>query len=92
MDDDPSTFFDSGKVTCQRCGKVNDLGSSEALYWADESTQCKHCGFLFIRHQFKMMDKTIEIMKTDPELAKLVSEGRYEEIKRRLNELVPFDT
>jgi hypothetical protein len=34
---DPSTLFESGKTTCDRCGQVNDLGASEALYRADDA-------------------------------------------------------
>ena len=88
---DPSKFFESGQTTCAQCGQVNDLGSSEALYWADDSKRCKHCGFLFIRHKNRQMAKTLELLKTDPEWGDLIRTGRNEEIKRRLDELVPID-
>ena len=88
---DPSKFFQSGQTACARCGQVNDLGSSEALYWADDSRRCEHCGFLFIRHKNRQMAKTMEMLKIDPEWADLIRAGRNEEIKRRLDELVPID-
>ena len=88
---DPSKFFESGQMTCARCGKVNDLGSSEALYWADDSKRCENCGFLFIRHKNRQMAKTMEMLKTDPEWADLIRAGRNEEIKRRLDQLVPIE-
>ena len=88
---DPSKFFQSGQTTCQRCGQVNDLGSSEALYLADDSKRCEHCGFLFIRHKSRQMARMLEMLKTNPEWVDLVHAGRNEEIKRRLDELVPID-
>ncbi|MCX5676492.1 MAG: hypothetical protein NTX87_15940 [Planctomycetota bacterium] len=88
---DPSKFFESGQTTCARCGQVNDLGSSEALYWADDSKRCKHCGFHFIRHKNRQMAKTLEMLKTDPEWADLIRAGRLEEFKRRLDKLVPIE-
>ena len=64
---DPFKFSESGQTTCARCGKVTDLGSSEALHWADDTKRCKHCGFLFIRHKNRQMATTMEMLKTDPE-------------------------
>ena len=91
LKDDPATFFESGQATCERCGKMNDLGSSKALYWADDSTRCRHCGFLFILHKNKQMDKMMEMLKTDPEWPVLIRAKRYGEIKRRLAKLVPVE-
>jgi DNA-directed RNA polymerase subunit RPC12/RpoP len=88
---DPSKFFESGQTACARCGQVNDLGSSEALYWADDSRRCEHCGFLFIRHKNRQMAKTMEMLKTDPEWTDLIRAGRIEEVKRRLDKLVPLE-
>ena len=47
---DPSTFFQHGRVPCKKCGQMNDLWSSAALYHADLSTRCAHCGFRFLEH------------------------------------------
>ena len=88
---DPSKFFESGQTTSARCGQVNDLGSSEALYWADESKRCEHCGFLFIRHKNRQMAKLMEMLKANPEWVDLVRSGRNEEVKRRLDVLVPIE-
>ncbi len=88
---DPSTVFESGKVPCARCGKVNDLGSSELLYFADGSKRCVHCGFLFIRHLLRQMAKMREMIENDPECAALIRDGRIAEIKRRLDDLVPVE-
>jgi DNA-directed RNA polymerase subunit RPC12/RpoP len=88
---DPSTFFESSKVPCARCGKVNDLGSSERLYHADGSTRCLHCGFLFIRHTLRQMAKMKELLQNDPDFAALIRAGRVAEVKRRLDNLVPVE-
>ena len=88
---DPSTFFESSKVPCARCGKVNDFGSSESLYFADKSKRCVHCGFLFIRHMFRQMAKMTEMIENDPEFAALIHSGRTAEAKRRLDDLVPIE-
>lgn len=88
---DPSKFFESGQTTCDRCGQMNDLGSSEALYWANDSERCKHCGFLFIRHKNRQMATIREMLKTDPELVDLIRAGHNEEVKRRLDQLVPIE-
>jgi DNA-directed RNA polymerase subunit RPC12/RpoP len=88
---DPSKFFESGQTTCDRCGQVNDLGSSEAMYWADDSRRCAHCGFRFIRHKLRQMAKMRELLEGDPEWAALLRSGRYAESKRRLDELVPIE-
>jgi len=88
---DPSKFFESGQTVCDRCGQVNDLGSSEALYWADGSHRCEHCGFLFIRHKTRQMAKMVELLKIDPEWVELIRAGRNEEAKRRLDQLVPIE-
>ena len=88
---DPSKFFESGKVPCARCGKVNDLGSSELLYHADGSKRCVHCGFLFIRHLIRQMAKMREVLENDPEWGALIRAGRLAEVKRRLDDLVPVE-
>lgn len=88
---DPSTLFESSKVPCARCGKMNDLGSSERLYFADGSTRCVHCGFLFIRHMLRQMAKMREMLENDPECAALIRAGRIAEVKRRLDNLVPVE-
>ena len=88
---DPSTIFESSKVPCARCGKVNDLGSSELLYFADGSKRCVHCGFLFIRHMLRRMAKMRELIENDPEFAALIRAVRIAEINRRLDELVPVE-
>ena len=87
----PSKFFENGRVGCPRCGQVNDLGSSEALFHADESQQCENCGFLFIRHINRQMSKMMGLLKSDPEWVKLLKNGDMKEIKRRMNELVPVE-
>ena len=88
----PSTFFESSKVSCARCGKLNDLGSSERLYHADEATRCLHCGFLFIRHTIRQMAKMKELLQNDDtEFAALIRAGRMAEVKRRLDNLVPVE-
>jgi DNA-directed RNA polymerase subunit RPC12/RpoP len=88
---DPSRFFESSEVPCARCGKVNDLGSSERLYHADGSTRCVHCGFLFIRHSLRQMAKMQEMIQNDPEFVALIRAGRMAEVKRRLNDLIPVE-
>lgn len=84
----PSEFFENGRVKCPRCGQVNDLGSSEALYYAHESQRCNHCGFLFIRHINRQMNKVMELLKNDPKWVKLLQAGDINEIKHRMNKLV----
>lgn len=86
---DPAMFFKHGKMACLRCGGVNDLGSSEALYFADDTTRCAHCGFRFIRHVLRQMAALQTVLESDPECANLLRAGRTEEIKKRLSELVP---
>ena len=86
---DPSTLFEGIKVQCARCGKVNDLGSRS--YFADESTRCVHCGFLFIRHSLRQMAKMREMLENDPEWVALIRAGRFAEVKRRLDKLVPLE-
>jgi hypothetical protein len=88
---DPSAFFESSEVPCARCGKVNDFGSSESLYFADGSKRCIHCGFLFVRHILQQMAKMREMIENDPEFAALIRAGRMAEIKRRLDDLVPIE-
>jgi DNA-directed RNA polymerase subunit RPC12/RpoP len=87
---DPSTFFQNGRVPCQKCGKVNDFGSSEALYHADLSTPCAHCGFRFLEHMDRQMKKLMEMTSKDPEWVELLRSGRNDVIKHRLDELVPL--
>ena len=87
---DPRVFFKHGRVPCQKCGKVNDLGSSEVLYHADLSTPCVYCGFLIFDHISRQMKKLMEMADKDPEWCDLLRSCRNDEIKRRLNELVPI--
>jgi hypothetical protein len=86
---DPAGFFASGRALCKRCGQVNDLGSGEALYRADDSTRCVHCGFHFIRHLNRQLAKMRELCDSDTEWGRLIQEGRNEEAGRRLDVLVP---
>lgn len=87
---DPSKFFEHGRVPCKKCGQVNDFGSSEALYWADLSTPCKHCGFRFLEHMDRQMKKLMEMTAKDAEWGELLRSGRNDVIKQRLDELVPL--
>jgi hypothetical protein len=87
---DPSTFFQNGRVPCQKCGQVNDSGSSEALYHADLSTPCAHCGFRFLEHMHRQMQKLMEMAGKDSEWGELLRSGRNDVIKQRLDELVPL--
>ena len=86
----PSKFFKHGRVPCPKCGQVNDLGSSEALYDASLATPCVHCGFLFLDHLDRQMKKLMEMTATDPAWGELLRIGRLEVIKQRLDELVPL--
>jgi hypothetical protein len=87
---DPSQFFKHGRVPCRKCGQINDLGSSEALYHASLATPCFHCGFLFLDHIDRQMKKLMEMTAKDPEWGELLRSGRLDEIKQRLDELVPL--
>jgi hypothetical protein len=87
---DPSKFFKHGRVPCKKCGHVNDFGSSEALYHADLSTPCAHCGFRFLEHIDRQMTKLMEMTAKDPEWGELLRSGRNDVIKQRLDELVPL--
>ena len=87
---DPSKFFKHGRVPCPKCGQVNDLGSSEALYHASLATPCMHCGFLFLDHMDRQMKKLMEMTAKDPEWGELLRSGRLDVIKQRLDELVPL--
>jgi DNA-directed RNA polymerase subunit RPC12/RpoP len=87
---DPSTFFRHGRVPCKRCGKENDFGSSEALYHANLSTPCAHCGFRFLEHMDRQMKKLMEMAGKDPEWGDLLRSGRTDVIKQRLDELTPL--
>ena len=73
---DPSTFFKHGGVPCKKCGQVNDFGSSKALYDADLSTPCTHCGFRFLEHMDRQMQKLMEMTAIDPEWGELLRNGR----------------
>jgi hypothetical protein len=87
---DPSTFFQNGRVPCQRCGQVNDFGSSEALYHANLSTPCAHCGFRFLEHMDRQMRKLMEMVGKDPQWREWLRSGRTDLIKQRLDELIPL--
>jgi DNA-directed RNA polymerase subunit RPC12/RpoP len=87
---DPSTFFKHARILCQKCGQVNDFGSSEALYHADLSTPCAHCGFRFLEHMDRLMQKLVEMTAKDPEWGELLRTGRNDIIKQRLDDLVPI--
>ncbi len=87
---DPGTFFRNGRVPCQKCGQVNDFGSSEALDHADISTPCAHCRFRFLEHVDRQMKKPMEMTAKDPEWGELLRGGRNDVIKHRLDELVPL--
>jgi hypothetical protein len=87
---DPSRFFQHGRVPCPKRGNENDLGSSEALYHANLSTPCVHCGFRFLEHLDRQMRKLTEMVGKDPEWGELLRNGRTDVIKRRLDELVPI--
>lgn len=86
----PASIFKDGLVGCRRCGQMNDLGSGEALYRADDSTRCAHCGFLFIRHAGRELAMLTELLKTDPEWMDLARRGQVVEMRRRLEKLVPI--
>ena len=86
---DPSTFFQHGRVPCKKCGQMNDLGSSAALYHADLSTPCAHCGFRFLEHLDRQMQTLMEMTARDPEWVRLIRKGRIDVLKQRLDELVP---
>ena len=86
----PSNFFKHGRVPCGKCGQINDLGSSEALYHANLATPCKHCGFHFLDHLDRQMKKLMEMTDKDPEWGELLRSGRDDIIKQRLDELVPL--
>lgn len=85
----PSEVFDNGRIICGRCRQVNDLGSSEALYRADDTTRCRHCGFLFIRHCLRQMAKLREMLESEAVWVDLLRAGRNLEVKCRLDRLVP---
>ena len=87
---DPSKFFKHGRVPCPKCGQINDLGSSGALYHASLATPCVHCGFRFLDHIDRQMKKLMEMTAKDPEWGELLRSGRHDVIKRRLDELVPL--
>jgi hypothetical protein len=87
---DPGKFFKHGRVPCKKCGQINDLGSSEALYHASLATPCVHCGFLFLDHIDRQMKKLVEMTAKDPEWGELLRSGRLDVIKQRLDELVPL--
>jgi hypothetical protein len=87
---DPSMFFQHARVPCRKCGQINDFGSSEALYYADLSTPCVHCGFRFLEHADRQMRTLMEMAAKDPEWSELLRRGRTDIIKRRLDELVPL--
>ena len=87
---DPSTFFQHGRVPCKKCGRMNEFGSSEALYFASLSTPCAHCGFRFLEHKDRQMQKMMEMTDRDPEWRELLRKGRMDVIKQRLDELVPL--
>jgi hypothetical protein len=87
---DPSQFFQHGRVPCKKCGQINDLGSSAALYHASLATPCVHCGFLFLDHIDRQMKELVEMTAKDPEWGELLRSGRLDVIKQRLDELVPL--
>jgi hypothetical protein len=87
---DPSKFFEHGRVPCPKCGQINDLGSSKALYLASLATPCIHCGFLFLDHIDRQMKKLTEMTAENPEWGELLRGGQIDVIKQRLDELVPL--
>jgi hypothetical protein len=87
----PATFFASAKLPCPRCGQENDFGSSEQLYFADSSRRCVHCGFPLIAHLLRKIEKMREKLDSDPAWRALLRAGRYKEMRRRLDALVPSE-
>ena len=71
---DPSKLFQHGRVPCKKCGQMNDFGSSEALYYASLATPCVHCGFRFLEHMDRQMQKMMEMADKDPQWREVVAE------------------
>ena len=89
---DPAKFFRDGKVPCQRCGRLNDFGSSQALYHANIATPCVYCGFRFLQHKDQQMQKLMEMTTKDPEWREMLKNGPIDVLKQRLDALVPIPT
>jgi hypothetical protein len=85
---DPSTDFQNVRVACKKCGRMNDFESSEAFYYAELSTPCAHCGFRFLEHSNRQMQKMMEMGAKDPQWREWLRTGRNDLIKQRLDELV----
>lgn len=69
---------------------MNNFGSSEALFHADQSQRCSHCGFLFVAHMLQQMDKVLEMTATSPEWVGRFEKEDWDWIKARLDALVPI--
>lgn len=81
-------FPEGGKVTCAWCGHVHQL-SSEALWNAPLTMPCEACGFLFLEHMDHRMTAMQKLLDADPQLAASLREGNFEELKKRVDALVP---
>lgn len=88
---DPSRFFESSQHACQRCGTVNQFGSSEALFQSDPTRRCSHCGYPFVAHTLRVMSKTMEMLMTSPEWVQRFNDNDWDWMKRQMDELVPID-
>jgi len=88
-DDLAATFFQNGQALCKSCGRFNDFGSSQALYHAHLLTPCVYCGFRFLLHQSRQMDKLKELLSTHPQWLEQVKHGDLKLLGKRLDEIVP---
>lgn len=88
---DSSRFFESSQHECQRCGTANELGSSEALFHADATRQCSHCGYRLVAHTLRMMAKTMEMFTTSPEWVQRFHDEDWEWMKEQMEVLVPIE-
>lgn len=90
MIDPAELFVNGGRIPCKRCGRLNDFGSSQALFHADLTTPCVYCGFRFLKYLDLQMQKLMEVADKDPEWRKMLQSGPTDLIKQRLDQLVPI--
>jgi len=88
---DPSGFFESSQYACQRCGTVNEFGSSAALFHADPTRRCSRCGYRFVAHTLRVMTKTLEMLTTSSEWVQRFNQEDWAWMKTQMAQLVPIE-
>lgn len=88
---DSSRFLDGTRAPCRKCDTVNELESIAALFSTETERRCSHCGYRFVAHILREMQKTMELTMTDPEWARQFLTSNREWITAKMKNLVPIE-